>query len=118
MTQHQYEEDDRCICGGQVVYHEDTIPPGNGCEAEGKPWAWDVRLKDPQERRDDARYGIMERYQFMTPKGMTGSIIYARNEDSAVRQAESPPHSEEVLDLMTSLDEFGKPIILLVVADD
>lgn len=31
-------DNDRCTCGGEVVYFEDEHPPGEGCSVEGKPW--------------------------------------------------------------------------------
>jgi hypothetical protein len=52
---HRYFNNDRCICGGEVVYHEDTTPPGDGCSADGKPWLKSVRLYDPQVRRAEGR---------------------------------------------------------------
>jgi hypothetical protein len=119
MTEHEhkYGEDDRCICGAIIVYFEDAKPhPGAGCEKEGKPWNWEVRRLDPQERRDDERFGELKRYQFMTPKGMMGSRFTARSEAQA--EARAIVMGEDVLDLMDSIDEYGKPIILLVVADE
>lgn len=53
MSKHRYSIDlDTCVCGGQVVYFEDTTPSGEGCEIEGQPWehireAWAAR--EPEE---------------------------------------------------------------------
>lgn len=53
-AEHYYSANDRCICGAEVVYHEDTDPPGNGCAVQGVPWWSTVRHLDPQERRSSA----------------------------------------------------------------
>lgn len=54
MNEHMYGGDERCVCGGLVVWFDDP-PIGNGCEVEGKPWAKEVRLRDPEERAYDRR---------------------------------------------------------------
>lgn len=51
LENHYYDEDERCVCGGLVVYFEDNFPPGHGCEVQGQPWNEKFRLLDPQERR-------------------------------------------------------------------
>jgi hypothetical protein len=53
-AKHRYWTDDRCRCGGIVVYYEDPDingNVGNGCEVQGTVWPQDVRLLDPQERK-------------------------------------------------------------------
>ena len=38
---HKFDRtEDRCACGGQVLYFEDVALPGEGCEVVGKPWCW------------------------------------------------------------------------------
>jgi hypothetical protein len=69
---HMYDEDDRCICGGLIVWF-DYPPIGNGCEVEGKPWAPEVRLKDPAERKADNRAAALG--QIYDPE--TGRYVYA-----------------------------------------
>jgi hypothetical protein len=49
-VEHRYDSDDRCVCGGEVVWFADR-PVGNGCSVEGRPWAKAVAKRDPQNRR-------------------------------------------------------------------
>jgi hypothetical protein len=35
---HKPGEDDRCACGGIIVYFEDARPSGEGCDQQGHPW--------------------------------------------------------------------------------
>jgi hypothetical protein len=58
------------------------------------------------------------RYEFMTPKGMYGGHFNAYSDEQAEAIAKEEPWCEEVLDMQESTDEFGNPIILLVVADE
>jgi hypothetical protein len=57
-------------------------------------------------------------YQFMTPKGMNGGSFEADSDEEAEAIAARPPYCEDVLDMQESLDEDGKSIVLLVVADE
>jgi hypothetical protein len=58
------------------------------------------------------------KYQFMTPKGIYGGSFAADTDEEAQEIAAGTPWREEVLDMQESTDEFGNPIILLVVADE
>jgi hypothetical protein len=60
----------------------------------------------------------MPRYQFMTPKGIYGCSFAADTDEQAQEIAAGVPWCEEVLDIQESTDEYGNPIILLVVADE
>jgi hypothetical protein len=57
------------------------------------------------------------RYQIGTPKGWMGSVIQAESVEDAIKCAKEDL-LEDVLDVMDWQDEDGKPIILLVVADE
>jgi hypothetical protein len=50
---HRYDCDGRCVCGGVVVYFEDGVRVGHGCEVQGRPWDVGVARLDPQVRRDE-----------------------------------------------------------------
>jgi len=46
---HKPGSDDRCTCGGQILYFEDSAPVGEGCEIQGHPWNAPELLADAYE---------------------------------------------------------------------
>lgn len=51
--EHKDDGDDRCVCGGLIVYFEDAPVPGEGCDVEGHPWYVPEIIADAYEWLSD-----------------------------------------------------------------